>query len=308
MAVILVTGASGQLGSEIKAASGHYSGYEFIFTDTDNLDITDAEVVNDFIVKNQPDWIINCAAYNFVDKAETDSENAFRINASAVKNLAESIRGTETRLIHVSTDYVFDGSSNTPYNENSEVNPQSVYGKSKLEGEKFALLHNGTMVIRTSWLYSSVGNNFVKTMLRLGKEKESVNVVFDQAGTPTYAADLAEAILYIVSRVIRNQIAFVAGTYHYSNEGVCSWYDFATEIFLEAGLKCKVNPILSKDFSSTVKRPFYSVLDKTKIKEDYGLEIPHWRSSLKKCMEILNLKGAPTPKQYLPPNPPKGGL
>ena len=308
MAVILVTGASGQLGSEIKAASGHYSGYEFIFTDTDNLDITDAEAVNEFIVKNQPDWIINCAAYNFVDKAENDSENAFRINSTAVKNLAESIRETETRLIHVSTDYVFDGSSNTPYNVNSEVNPQSVYGKSKLEGERFALLHNGTMVIRTSWLYSSFGNNFMKTMLRLGKEKESINVVFDQAGTPTYAADLAEAILYIISRVIRNQIAFVAGTYHYSNEGVCSWYDFATEIFLEAGLKCKVNPILSKDFPSTVKRPSYSVLDKSKIKEDYGLEIPHWRSSLKKCMEILNLKGASTRKQYLPPNPPKGGL
>lgn len=287
MAVILVTGASGQLGSEIKAASRNYSGYEFIFTDADNLDITDSIAVNDFISGNQPDWIINCAAYNFVDRAENDSENAIRINATAVKNLAESIRGTETRLIHVSTDYVFDGSSNTPYNENSAVNPQSVYGKSKLEGEKFALLHNGTMVIRTSWLYSAFGNNFMKTMLRLGKEKGSVNVVFDQVGTPTFAGDLAEAMLYIVSRVIRNQIAFVAGTFQYSNEGVCSWYDFATEIFLEAGLKCKVNPILSKDFSSTVKRPSFSVLDKSKIKEDYGLEIPHWRKSLLKCLEKM---------------------
>ncbi|MBN2666084.1 MAG: dTDP-4-dehydrorhamnose reductase [Bacteroidales bacterium] len=287
MAVILVTGASGQLGSEIKAASRNYSGYEFIFTDADNLDITDTEAFNDFVVKNQPAWIINCAAYNFVDKAETDSENAFRINATAVKNLAESISGTETRLIHVSTDYVFDGSSNTPYNENSAVNPQSAYGKSKLEGERYALMHNGTMVIRTSWLYSSFGNNFMKTMLSLGREKESINVVFDQVGTPTYAADLAEAILFIVSRVIRNQIAFAAGTYHYSNEGVCSWYDFATEIFLEAGLKCKVNPILSKDFSSTVKRPFYSVLDKSKIKEDYELEIHHWRKSLLRCMELM---------------------
>ena len=287
MAVILVTGASGQLGSEIKAASRNYSGYEFIFTDADNLDITDSIAVNDFISGNQPDWIINCAAYNFVDRAENDSENAIRINATAVKNLAESIRGTETRLIHVSTDYVFDGTSNTPFNENSAVNPQSVYGKSKLEGEKFALLHNGTMVIRTSWLYSAFGNNFMKTMLRLGKEKGSVNVVFDQVGTPTFAGDLAEAMLYIVSRVIRNQIAFVAGTFQYSNEGVCSWYDFATEIFLEAGLKCKVNPILSKDFSSTVKRPSFSVLDKSKIKEDYGLEIPHWRKSLLKCLEKM---------------------
>jgi dTDP-4-dehydrorhamnose reductase len=287
MAVILVTGASGQLGSELKVSSKNYFGYEFIFTDLDKLDITEEKAVNDFIKLNHPDWIINCAAYNLVDKAESDYENAVRINGLAVKNLVESIKGTESKLIHISTDYVFDGNSNIPYNENSVTNPQSAYGRSKLEGERFALLHNGTMIIRTSWLFSSFGNNFVKTIIRHGKEKESLRVVFDQVGTPTYAADLADTILLIISKVIRNQIAFNAGIYHYSNEGVCSWYDFATEIILASRLKCKVNPILSKDFPSIVKRPFYSVLDKSKIKENYGIEIPHWKVSLGKCMRLL---------------------
>jgi dTDP-4-dehydrorhamnose reductase len=287
MAVILVTGASGQLGSELKISSKNYLGYEFIFTDLDKLDITDEIAVNNFVKLNNPDWIINCAAYNLVDKAESDYENAVRINGLAVKNLAESIKGTESKLIHISTDYVFDGTSNIPYDENSVVNPQSAYGRSKLEGERFALLHNGTMLIRTSWLYSSFGNNFVKTILRHGKEKESLKVVFDQVGTPTYAADLADAILLVISKVIRNQIAFNAGIYHYSNEGVCSWYDFATEIIQESRLKCKVNPILTKDFPSATKRPFYSVLDKSKIKENYGIEIPHWRISLKKCLRLF---------------------
>jgi dTDP-4-dehydrorhamnose reductase len=287
MAVILVTGSSGQLGSELKVSSRNYSGYEFIFTDLDKLDITDENAVKNFIKQNHPDWIINCAAYNLVDKAESDYENAVRINGLAVKNLAESIKGTESKLIHISTDYVFDGNSNRPYNENSVTNPQSAYGRSKLEGERFALLHNETMIIRTSWLYSSFGNNFAKTIIRHGKEKESLRVVFDQVGTPTYAADLADTLLLIISKVIRNQIAFNAGIYHYSNEGVCSWYDFATEIILESRLKCKVNPILSRDFPSIVKRPFYSVLDKSKIKENYGIEIPHWKGSLGKCMRLL---------------------
>jgi len=301
MAVILVTGAAGQLGSEIKAVSRNYSGYEFVFADIDTLNLTDSEAVKNFIQINQPDWIINCAAYNSVDRAETDIETAFSVNALAVKNLADSIKGTEIKFIHLSTDYIFDSSANTPITETFAANPQSAYGRSKLEGEKYALLHNRTMIIRTSWLYSSFGNNFVKTMIRLGKEKEIVNVVFDQVGTPTNAADLAEALLFIVSRVIRNQIAFVAGIYNYSNEGVCSWYDFATEIMQEAGLKCKVNPILSKDFGSVVIRPSYSVLDKSKIKEDYGLAIPHWRKSLKKCIETFNTHGS------LPP-PPQGDL
>jgi len=287
MAVILVTGASGQLGNEIRNSSKNYFGYEFVFTDIDTLDITDEEAVKQTVKTTHPDWIINCVAYNLVDKAETDYENAFKVNGQAVKNLAESIKGSESRLIHISTDYVFDGNSSTPYNENSITNPQSAYGKSKLEGEKSALLHHGTMIIRTSWLYSSFGTNFVKTILKHGKDKEILRVVYDQTGTPTYAADLSNAILSVISGVIRNQIAFNAGIYHYSNEGTCSWYDFATEIISESGLKCKVIPILSKEYPTAAKRPSFSVLDKSKIKENYGIEIPHWRSSLIKCMKLL---------------------
>jgi dTDP-4-dehydrorhamnose reductase len=287
MAVILVTGAKGQLGNEIKVSSKNYFGYEFIFTDIDTLDITDGRKVRKFISSNFCDWIINCSAYNFVDKAETDYNKAIHINGFAIKNLVDAIKGTDSRLIHFSTDYVFDGSANVPYNERSPANPLSAYGKSKLEGEKYALQHSASMIIRTSWLYSGFGNNFVKSILNKGKVNEPLNVVFDQTGTPTYAADLADAVLLIISKVVRNQIAFNAGLYHYSNEGVCSWYDFATEIILESGLKCRINPILSKDFPSAAKRPIYSVLDKSKIKENYGLEIPHWRVSLRKCMKLL---------------------
>ncbi|NLJ44401.1 MAG: dTDP-4-dehydrorhamnose reductase [Bacteroidales bacterium] len=287
MAVILITGSDGQLGNELKLSSKNYSGYEFVFTDIDTLDVTDREALNETIKRTEPDWIINCVAYNFVDKAETDQENAFRINSVAPGNIAEAIKGTDCKLIHVSTDYVFDGSSAFPYNENSVTNPQSAYGRSKLEGEKNALRHPYTMIIRTAWLYSSFGNNFLKTILRLSSEKESLPVVFDQTGTPTYAADLADAILTIISKVIRNQSVFTAGIYHFSNEGVCSWYDFATEIVNEKGSKCRIIPILSKDFHSVAKRPAYSVLDKSKIKETYGLEIPHWREGLQRCMKLL---------------------
>jgi dTDP-4-dehydrorhamnose reductase len=287
MAVILVTGAAGQLGREIKEKSKNYFGYEFIFTDIDTLDLTDGSKVRDFISKNHCDWIINCAAYSFVEKAESEYDKALQINSYAVRNLVDSIRGTNSRLIHFSTDYVYDGSANTPYKETSPVNPLSAYGRSKLEGERSALMHPGTMIIRTSWLYSEFGNNFVKSILNKGKVNEPLNVVYDQVGTPTYAADLADAVLLIISKVIKNQIAFNAGMYHYSNEGVCSWYDLATEIINESGYKCKINPILSKDFPSTIKRPPYSVLDKSKIKENYGIEIPHWRSSLRKCIKLL---------------------
>jgi dTDP-4-dehydrorhamnose reductase len=287
MAVILVTGASGQLGNEIKRSSKNYFGYEFIFTDTDTLDITDGRKVREFISKNYCDWIINCAAYNYVEKAETEFDRAVQVNGYAVKNLVDSIKGTDSRLIHFSTDYVFDGKANVPYNEKSVTDPLSAYGKSKLEGERFALQHPSSMIIRTSWLYSEFGNNFVKSIINKGRVNDPLNVVFDQTGTPTYAADLADAVLLIISKVIRNEIAFNAGLYHYSNEGVCSWYDFATEIIRESGLKCKINPILTKDLTSIVQRPFYSVMDKSKIKENYGIEIPHWRSSLKRCIKQL---------------------
>ncbi|OFY63104.1 MAG: dTDP-4-dehydrorhamnose reductase [Bacteroidetes bacterium RBG_13_43_22] len=287
MAVILVTGANGQLGNELWTASKNYYGYDFVFTDIDTLDISSPGKTAEFVKQAAPDWIINCAAYNFVDKAESEPDKALLINGVSVRNISEAIKGSETRFIHISSDYVFDGFASVPYNEDSATNPLGAYGRSKLEGEKAALLHNGTMIIRTSWLYSSFGENFVKTIIRKGKEKGLLKVVFDQIGSPTSAADLASAIMQIVSGVIRNQTAFNAGIYHYSNEGVCSWYDFATEIIKEAGLDCRVLPVLSAEYPSAVKRPSYSVLDKTKIKETYNIEIQHWRASLKKCIKLI---------------------
>ena len=287
MAVILVTGAKGQLGNEIKISSKNYFGYEFIFTDIDTLDITDGRKVRKFISSNFCDWIINCSAYNFVDKAETDYDKAIQINGFAIKNLVDAIKGTDSRLIHFSTDYVFDGNANVPYNEKSPANPLSAYGKSKLEGEKYALQHSASMIIRTSWLYSQFGNNFVKSILNKGKVNEPLNVVFDQTGTPTYAADLADAVLLIISKVVRNQIAFNAGLYHYSNEGVCSWYDFAREIMIQGRRNCYVKPIRTSDYPLPAKRPEYSVLDKSKIKRTFGIEIPYWKDSLSTALENL---------------------
>jgi len=287
MAVILITGANGQLGNELKVVSKNYYGYDFIFTDIETLDLSKTEQTEDFIKKTRPDWIINCAAYNLVDKAETDADTAMLVNGTAVKNITEAIKGSECRFIHISTDYIYDGTSNVPYNEYCIPSPLSAYGRSKLAGEKYALLHPGSMIIRTSWLYSSFGNNFVKTILRHASEKESLRVVFDQTGTPTYAADLAGAIMTIVSGVIRNQLALNAGVYNFSNEGVCTWFDFASEIIHEAGLTCRVEPVLTKDYKLAATRPVYSVMDKSKIKENYGLKIPYWRESLTKCMKLL---------------------
>jgi dTDP-4-dehydrorhamnose reductase len=287
MAIILITGCDGQLGNELREVSKNYYGYDFIFTDIKSLDISNQEQTSDFIEKNSPDWIVNCAAYNLVDKAESEPEMAMMINSTAVKNITEAIKGSECKFIHISTDYVYDGKANIPYNENIEPDPYSAYGKSKLAGEKYALQHPASMILRTSWLYSSFGNNFVKTIRRHAAEKESLNVVFDQTGSPTYAADLADAIMTIISGVIRNQMAMKSGIFNYSNEGVCSWYDFATEIVLESGLTCKIQPILSKDYHQAAQRPTYSVMDKSKIKESYGLVIPHWRTSLLKCMKLL---------------------
>ena len=288
MATILITGSDGQLGSELKIVSKNFYGYDFIFTDLETLDITDNQKTRDFIQKANPDWILNCAAYNQVDKAESDIQTAMLVNGTAVKNISESIKGSECRFIHFSTDYVFSGKSFIPYNEYSEPDPESVYGRSKLAGEKAAMIHHAAMIIRTSWLYSSYGSNFVKTIQNKAKERESLNVVFDQAGTPTYAADLAEAVMLIVAGVIRNQVAFIPGIYHYSNEGVCSWYDFAEAIVSESGLSCRVVPILSVQYPTAARRPAYSVLDKSKIKENYGLNIPHWSTSLKKCIKLIN--------------------
>ena len=288
MTTILVTGASGQLGSEIRELSARYGGYEFIFTDTAELDITDAGATKAFIEANAPSWVINCAAYTAVDRAEDEESLATLINSGGVENIVNALRGTDCRLIHISTDYVFDGNSPVPYTENDATSPVSVYGRSKLAGEKAALQWSNTIIIRTSWLYSSYGNNFVKTILRKAGSAQEISVVFDQVGSPTYAADLAAAIMEIVSGVIRNRHNFVPGIFNYSDEGVCSWYDLAIEIIREAGSQCSVIPVRSSAWPSKVKRPAYSVLDKTSIKEAYNLTIPHWRTSLKNCISKID--------------------
>ncbi len=283
---ILLTGGSGQLGTAIKKEL-ILQGLKFSSPSSTELDICDQLKVNKFLDELRPTTIINCAAWTDVDGAESNPEGANELNAIGPRNIAISARNFGARLIHISTDYVYGGTSNIPYNESISPDPLSAYGKSKLAGEKNALLHYGSMIIRTSWLYSSFGNNFVKTIIRHGKEKESLRVVFDQTGTPTYAADLAGAIMNIVSGVIRNQFAMNAGIYNYSNEGLCSWYDFATEIIKEAGLECRIEPVLTKDYKLPAPRPAYSVMDKSKIKENYGISIPHWRESLTKCMKLL---------------------
>jgi dTDP-4-dehydrorhamnose reductase len=288
MTTILVTGASGQLGSEIRELSTRYSGYEFIFTDTGELDITDSGATEAFVAEARPSWVINCAAYTAVDRAEEEEIQATRINGTGVENLVNALHGTNCRLVHISTDYIFDGSSPVPCTEDDTPSPASAYGRSKLAGEKAAIRWPNTMIIRTSWLYSSYGNNFVKTIMRKAGSSPDISVVFDQTGSPTYAADLADAIMEVISGVIRNRHSFVPGIFNYSNEGVCSWYDLAREIVIEAGSTCDVIPVRSSSWPSRVKRPSYSVLDKSKIKETYNLLIPHWRSSLINCIAKIN--------------------
>ncbi|KJF42018.1 dTDP-4-dehydrorhamnose reductase [Draconibacterium sediminis] len=280
---ILITGAYGQLGNELKVLSKNYPKWEFVFTDVDSLDITDEDQVKSYFADNNFELVINCAAYTAVDKAESDFETAQKVNALAPKLLAKYSKAVGAKLIHVSTDYVFAGDAHLPYEETDVVAPNGAYGKTKLEGEQNCRAENPeTVIIRTAWLYSTFGNNFVKTMLRLGKERGELGVVFDQVGSPTYAADLAEAILEIAESK-----EFVPGVYHYSNEGVASWYDFALAIFELSGVDCKVKPVLSENFPTPAKRPAYSVLNKAKIKETYHLEVPYWRDSLKICIKHL---------------------
>ncbi|MBN1819675.1 MAG: dTDP-4-dehydrorhamnose reductase [Prolixibacteraceae bacterium] len=284
---ILITGAKGQLGNEINALSGDFPQFQIILTDVDELDITNRDSVVDFIMEQNPDFLVNCAAYTAVDKAEDEPEKAKLINAVAPGILAEVCMENDIKLIHTSTDYVFDGTNHKPYIESDEVNPIGIYGKTKLQGELNCSFKNPeSVIIRTSWLYSVFGNNFVKTILRLGKEKDILTVISDQVGTPTNAADLAKSILNIIEGVQKKKI-FVPGIYHYSNEGVCSWYDFALAIVEMANMNCKVVPIKTEDYKSKAKRPHYSVLNKTKIKTTYQLEIPYWRDSLKSCIESI---------------------
>lgn len=282
---ILVTGANGQLGNEMRRL-GAVSPNNYIFTDVAELDITNADAVM-YVAKHYSiDAIINCAAYTNVDKAESDEATAELINATAVANLAAAMKEVGGTLFHVSTDYVFGSEGNTPRTEEMPLNPLGVYGCTKLHGEQ-AILESGckALIFRTAWLYSEFGNNFLKTMLRLTAEKEQLNVVFDQVGTPTYAGDLALAIFSIIEAGVYEGNE---GIYHFSNEGVCSWYDFAVEIAAAAGhTGCRINPCHSSEFPSPVTRPPYSVLDKTKIKNTFDIDIPHWRESMEYCIKRI---------------------
>lgn len=282
---ILITGANGQLGSEMRRL-GEVSPNTYIYTDVAELDITNCDAVAAFVKENAVDIIVNCAAYTNVDKAESDEATAELINATAVENLARAMKAVNGTLFHISTDYVFGNEGNTPRTEDMPLNPLGVYGRTKLRGEQaVAAVGCKAIIIRTAWLYSEFGNNFLKTMLRLTAEREQLNVVFDQVGTPTYAGDLALAIFSIIEGDVYEGNE---GVYHFSNEGVCSWYDFATEIAIAAGnTACKVQPCHSSEFPSPVTRPAFSVLDKSKIKNTFGIEIPHWRDSMLYCIKRL---------------------
>jgi dTDP-4-dehydrorhamnose reductase len=284
---ILVTGANGQLANELKIYSAKNSIDHFLFTNREELPIENVNAVELFFEKNQIDYCINCAAYTAVDKAETEKEKSFLINADAVGGLANICRIHNVKLIHISTDYVYGGSSNIPLKEENAVAPINVYGSSKLKGEEMALKKNpSTLIIRTSWVYSSFGNNFVKTMLHLFNEKDEINVVADQYGSPTYAADLAEVIMKFVEKMkMGNNFS---GIVNYSNEGITTWYDFAKEIKVLVKSDCKINSIPTSSYKTAAKRPLYSVLNTSKIKGLLHLEIPSWQESLKKCMAEID--------------------
>ena len=280
---ILITGANGQLGNEMRVLSAENPEYAYFFTDVAELDICNEQAILDFVKANQITVIVNCAAYTAVDKAEENVELCTKLNADAVGYLAKAAEAHGAEFIQISTDYVFDGTAHIPYQETEATCPNSVYGHTKLAGEQNALtLCSRSMVIRTAWLYSTFGNNFVKTMIRLGKERESLGVIFDQIGTPTYARDLARAIFIAIRQGV------VPGIYHFSNEGVCSWYDFTKAIHRLAGITtCHVKPLHTEEYPTPAKRPHYSVLDKTKIKNTYHIEIPYWMDSLESCIAEL---------------------
>ena len=280
---ILITGCNGQLGNEMQILEKAHATHIYYNTDVAELDITDKEAILKFVEEKQIDGIVNCAAYTAVDKAEDDEELARLLNAVAPGYLAEAIEQRGGWLIQISTDYVFDGTNHTPYTPDEPTCPNSVYGRTKLAGEMQAMhACQRTMIIRTAWLYSTFGNNFVKTMIRLGKEKTELGVIFDQIGTPTYARDLAVAIFEAIEQGVK------PGIYHFSNEGVTSWYDFTKAIHRIAGItSCHVRPLHTSEYPTPAARPHYSVLDKTKIKQDYGLEIPYWEDSLAECISRL---------------------
>ncbi len=280
---ILVTGANGQLGSELKLLLEEELCGCAIYTDIDELDLTNEQLVERYVVDNEVTHIVNCAAYTNVDKAEEDKLQCSAVNFDAVKNIAKAADNNGIKVIHISTDYVFDGTAHTPYKESDKVNPISQYGTTKRKGETALLaLAPDSIIIRTAWLYSPFGHNFVKTILRLSDEKSELNVVSDQIGTPTYAADLARAIL----EILRSQ-QWVEGIYHFSNEGACSWYDFAKSILRISGKDCKVSPIPTNEYPTAATRPYYSLLDKSRIKATYGVRVPHWEESLVECIKRI---------------------
>ena len=284
MKQILVTGCKGQLGNEIQLLAPKYAETcHFFFTDKEELDITNRKAVYAFIEQNHISIVINCAAFTAVDKAEDNAELCDLLNHVAPGYLAEAVASVGGSMIQVSTDYVFDGTGCTPYKEDDATNPQTVYGRTKLAGEESVIRScAGSMVIRTAGLYSTFGNNFVKTMIRLGKERDALGVVFDQIGSPTYARDLARSIMQIVDKGI------IPGVYHFTNEGVCSWYDFTRAIHRLEGIdSCKVSPIHTEDYPVPAQRPHYSVLDKSKIKETFGIDIRWWEDALKECIKEL---------------------
>lgn len=280
---VLITGANGQLGNEMRVLSVENPQHTYFFTDVDTLDICNEQAITDYVNNHWIDVIVNCAAYTAVDKAEDNKELCDKLNNIAPGYLAKAIESRSGRMIQVSTDYVFDGTDHIPYKEDRKPCPDSVYGSTKLAGEENVMNHcKEVAIIRTAWLYSTFGNNFVKTMIRLGKEKETLGVIFDQIGTPTYANDLARAIYEVINKGV------VRGIYHFSNEGVCSWYDFTKAIHRMAGITtCKVSPLHTEDYPAKAPRPHYSVLDKTKIKQTFGIEIPHWEESLERCIALL---------------------
>ena len=289
--IILVTGSKGQVGQELQTLSADFQQFDFIFVDVEELDITKEMAVNEFFEKNTIHYCINCAAYTAVDKAESETNLAWKVNTIGAGNLSRACAAKNSQFVQISTDYVYHNSQNIPLVETDVTNPKGVYAQTKLEGDDAALKNHptGGMVIRTSWVYSSFGNNFVKTMLRLGAERTELSVIFDQIGTPTYARDLARAILTILQKAENKEVEriLLKGIYHFSNEGVTSWYDFAIAIFDLKNMPVKVRPIETKDYPLPAKRPPYSVLNKQKIKATFGLEIPHWRASLKECLELL---------------------
>jgi len=286
---ILVTGASGQLGQSFQVDAKTHSQFNIVFADRNMLDLSKTESIDAYFKQHRFDVIINCAAHTAVDKAESEPELADAINHLAVQQLVKNAKQQHAKLIHISTDYVFNGQQYRPYIEQDEVAPQGVYGATKLAGEQAVLqsMAEDALIIRTSWVYSEFGNNFVKTMLKLGVDRDSLGVIYDQVGTPTYAGDLAKAIMHIIGHESFTKGAFASDIYHYSNEGVCSWYDFAKAIFEYEGIECDVSAIETKDYPTPAKRPHYSVLNKSKIKQTFQTAVPYWKDSLAACLQKL---------------------